>query len=287
MSQRDRKRRAGVVKASLFGLWMAIVSIVLLWQITNYIGVMAVISEWEYDTLGREYPTFNYVSLLFLLGLPGYLIFTRRRRRGDDPALEKTTAGSTQMFMRGLFGFAIGFGVASLVVLAALFALPSSNGPVQRIALSKVQVALPREGPTELSGAIIYERTAAFDRDLILVRRHSRFAPIVAPDVSPRELRYFVQLPPVDDRTRGGTSVMTGTLKRQGLPGEMVRLFRYAGFQLDDPHFVLFADAWELRWPYVVTAVQLALGSLLGLLGGLWQRRRLARQRDEYARERG
>lgn len=278
MSEEHTRRRQGALKAPLFGIWIAIVSIVLLWQATTYSGVMAIISEWQYNNFGLQYPTFNYVFLVFLLGLPGYLIFLHRRSREGGRA--GMVFRSAEAFMRGLFGFAIGYGVAAVAALLALAMAPSGGGTLQQIAVGQSQVALPHEGATELRGAIIYERTAAFDRDLFVVERHTRFAPMVAPGSNTVELRYFVQMPPVDKRSREGTSVMRGILQRNGLPGEIVRLFRYAGYQLDEPHFVLFGDVWDLRWPYLSTAAQLALGSVLSLLAGLWQRRRIGRLRE-------
>ena len=91
----------------------------------------------------------------------------------------------------------------------------------------------------------------------------------------PNELKYFIQFAPTDVRAGTGTVSMTGVLKRNGLPGEIVRLFRYAGYQVDEPHYVLFVEPAAMRWPYLATAVQLLIGALLVLALGLFQRRRV------------
>jgi hypothetical protein len=101
----------------------------------------------------------------------------------------------------------------------------------------------------------------------------------VSPGDSSRDLQFFVQLPPVSDSDRSGTSSMTGILKQDGLPGALIRLFRYAGYRVESPHFVLFADAATMRWPYLLTAFQLGFGALLAAAVGLLQRRRVSRLR--------
>lgn len=279
MTNRSRQRRVELAKLSVFSVWIAVVAIVLLWQAAHYSGIMAVVSEWQYDAIGRHYPTFNYVLLIFLAGLPGYLLFFRPRKRSSVSRDGYVTVRSARVFMRALFGVAAGLAIACLVVLIASLFLPSGSGPVQQLALSQSQGALPREGQTVLSGQIIYERTAGFDEDLIVTRRNSRYAPMVSPGGPPRDLQFFVQLPPVSDADRSGTTTITGILKQNGLPGALIRLFRYAGYRVDSPHFVLFADAATMRWPYLLTAFQLGFGAVFAAAVGLLQKRRVKRLR--------
>jgi hypothetical protein len=279
MTNRSRQRRGELAKLTVFSVWIAAVSIVLLWQASHYTGIMAVFSEWQYNAIGRHYPTFNYVLLIFLAGLPGYLLFFRPRKRSSVSRDGYVTVRSARVFMRALFGTAAGLAIACLVVLAASLFLPNGSGPLQQIALSQSVGALPHEGLTVLSGQIIYERTAGYDEDLIVTRHNSRYAPIVAPGDPSRDLQFFVQLPPVNDGDRSGTSSMTGILKQDGLPGALIRLFRYAGYRVQDPHFVLFADAATMRWPYLLTAFQLGFGALLAAAVGLLQKRRVTRLR--------
>jgi hypothetical protein len=279
MNRTRRRRQMAVAKIAILSAWIALVAVVLLWQATQYTGVMAVLGEWQFNAIGRHYPTFNYAFLVFVLSLPGYILFLRPRRRATTDLPGTGTVRSAILFMRAIFGTAAGLGAACLVVLIATLFLPGDAGPVQRIALNQAIIALPHEGLTQLSGHIIYERTAGFDEELVAVRRSSRYAPMVAPGDTTTDLQFFVQLPPVEGSAREGTSTMTGILKRNGLPGAIVRLYRYAGYDLANPHFVLFADAATMRWPYLITAFQLAFGGLVMAAAGLWQRRRIGRLR--------
>lgn len=269
LTTRTRRRRLANAKTTLLAVWIAAVGLFLLWEAAQYQGVMALISEWQFNAYGRQYPTFNYVALVFLLALPGYLLF-RRRSTSDDAAILR----SARTLVKALLGAALGLGIAALVILVVMLFLPRSAGPAQRIDVSAPGFALPREGPTRMTGIVVYERTAGFDRDLLLTRRTFRFAPVVGNGERARDLRFFVQFSPVDAQTRQGSIVLTGVLKRNGLPGEITRLFRYAGYDVAEPHFVLFQEASAMRWPYLITALQLAIAGLLALGAGLLQRRR-------------
>jgi hypothetical protein len=270
-----RGRRRTITKTIAFSAWMIVVAIVLLWQTVSYRGAMAVVGEWQYNTFGRQYPTFNFVFLVFALTLPGYLLFLKPRTRSSSEQPEAATFRSALTLLKVMFGAAIGFGAATLVTLAVMLTLPGSTGVVQRIDLANPNLLPPREGPTQISGSIIYERTAGFDEDLLLTRRTYRFAPIVGSRQNANDVQFFVQIPPVDDQSRRGTTTMNGVLKRNGLPGELVRLFRYAGFNLTEPHYVLYAEPTAMRWPYLMTMVQFMIGALLALIIGLLQQRRV------------
>ncbi|WP_375396515.1 hypothetical protein [uncultured Sphingomonas sp.] len=269
---------------------MALVALFLLWQTISYWGIMSLVGEWQFNAFGRHYPTFNYVFLVFILCLPGYFVFLRPSRVTATDRPEAAVFRSARAFMVAVFATAIGLVLAAIVILFAMLLLPGNTGPMQRIDLAKPAVTLPRDGPTQVSGLVLYERTAGFDEDLILTRQTYRFAPVVGSRGAANELQIFVQLPPVDEATRGGLVSITGILKRDGLPGEIVRLFRYAGFQVDRPHYVLFVDPAAMRWPYIMALVQFAVGAVLALCVGLFQRRRVRRidtvvhQRPEDAR---
>jgi hypothetical protein len=56
---------------------------------------------------------------------------------------------------------------------------------------------------------------------------------------------------------------LQGILKPQALPGELVRLFRYAGVDVAPDYQVLFATRDSLTWPYRVIAVELSVVALL------------------------
>ena len=72
---------------------------------------------------------------------------------------------------------------------------------------------------------------------------------------------------------------MTGNLRRSGLPGEIIRLYRYAGARVETPYYVLLTDTAAVRWPYLQVAIQTALAAILFFLAAGWQWFRLRRMR--------
>jgi uncharacterized membrane protein len=282
----NRRRKSGRIKALLFAFWVTVVSVVALWQSLNYDGVMAIFAEWQFNMIGLYYPSLTYVVVIAILTLPGYLLFLRPRQRDGDETTEAYILRSARSFLRALIGVAAGLGLAGLALLFAMSMLPTSSGVLQRIALDKALVALPREGLTELNGAVRYDRVVAFDTDQGVAGRSARYAPIVAPGSLDRAIQFFVELPPVDKATRGGTTTMTGILKKSALPGEVVQLYRYAGYRVETPFFVLHSDAASLRRPYLVVVTQLVIGILIALIlaGFQWRRVRRLYQRSGETR---
>ncbi len=256
---------------------MALVAIVLVWQSADYFGIMSLIGEWQFNALGRHYPTFNYVLLTFLLCLPGYLLFLKPRQRAETEQAEAAVLRSARVMLKAMVGAAIGLGVGALVTLVLVLLLPSASGERQQIDLARPALTLPGQGPAQITGSVLYDRTAGFDEDIFFFKHTYRFAPIVGAGQDATDLRYFIQLPPVNDRTRAGVGPYVGVLKRDGLPGEVVRLFRYAGFTLENPHFVLYMEPSAMRWPYLMGMLQFAIGAIVALLAGLAQRGRVRR----------
>lgn len=260
-------------------LWIAIVGIIIFWQSINYRGVVAVVAEWQFDIIGVYYPTLTCLLLILLLTLPVAVFVIKPQKRRESLLAEVQAWQSARAYLRGLFGLAGGIVAVALAMLVAMLALPNDDGPAQQITLDRPMVALPREGLTTINGAILYARTAAFDTDQLVTGRSARFAPIVAPGSRDQNLQFFVELPPVDQQTRRGAISMTGILKRGAMPGELVQLYRYAGYRVEQPFYVLHSTAASLRRPYIVVIVQLLLaGLLIGILGAVqWRRVRALR----------
>jgi hypothetical protein len=136
--------------------------------------------------------------------------------------------------------------------------------------------APPPTGPTELRGKILFDKISVFNEDFLVARRSSRFAPIVGEGADQTVLRYFVELPPEGQPTgSSGVDVSKGVLRRGGLPGELVRLYRYAGYRVAPDYYVLFASEASMRRDYVTNAAELlVLAFFIILLGGLYTYRR-------------
>lgn len=256
-------------------VWATLVSLFFLWEVVSYSGLMALLAEWQFNVFGSFYPSVTYLVLVALLASPGLLLFLRVRPRDSEQRLSLATLRSAIVFRRVMLGIGAACLAAVVVTLLLVLTLPTSVGTPRRIDLAQPVVSLPSEGPTTIDGAILYDRTAAFNEDVIVTRRNLRFAPIIAPGFTGTDLQFFVELPPETQPRAGGTASMTGVLKRNALPGEIVRLYRYAGFSVEPPYYVLFASNTALRWPYFELAVELGLVALLFLALGVWQHRRV------------
>ncbi|MEG3174724.1 hypothetical protein U1872_00665 [Sphingomonas sp. RB3P16] len=272
-TQRKRDQRQLVTGGII--AWAILISLFFLWESVNYSGAMALLAEWQFNVFGSFYPSATYLVLIALLASPGLLLFLRVRKRESDQRLGLATLRSAIVFRRVLLGTGAACLAAAAATLLLILTLPTSVGPPQRIDLARPVISLPSEGPSTIDGAILYDRVAAFNEDVIVAHHNVRYAPIVAPGSSSTTLQFFVELPPETAPRATGTTSMTGVLKRDGLPGEIVRLYRYAGFTVEPPYYVLFASDHEMRWPYIELAIELGIGALVFLVFGAWQHRRV------------
>ncbi|KQU62031.1 hypothetical protein ASG67_02505 [Sphingomonas sp. Leaf339] len=288
IERRTRRRRR---VRSLLAIWAVFVSVFLLWQTLTYRGLMALAAEWQFNTFGRYYPSLTYILLAAIIASPVLWLLRGRRRRDDEVrGVNYTMTEAAQVaaklpgrnFIRAILGVAGGCVVACLVVLIAMASLPSDVGQVQRIAIGSPAAIEPRTGPTELVGSVLRSRTAGLNQELLVARRTIRFAPMLSPGGNNREaLHFFVEIGADENAaTLQSDGTREGVLRRHGLPGELVRLFQYAGYEVADPYYVLFASRSALQWPYRVAAIQLAIVGLICLIaaGGLHVRRERLRR---------
>lgn len=288
------KRPKRVVVARVLAVWVFIVLIYFLWEASTYRGLYALLSEWQFEQFGHYLPILTFAFLALLFGSPAAWLF-RARRRADSPVLADRTGHEAAIvtgsnFRRILFAFAGGLAGAALVTLLWTLTLPRMTPPQRTITVGAPDSIDPPRGPATIRGRIVYTRTAAFAQDLWITRRGVRFAPVLSAtgDERPRTIRYFVELLPTDQpdpRVDMDRAVLarSGVLLRDALPGSIVRLYRYAGYTVESPYHVLYASSRTLRWPYYVTAIQLAVAALILLLAGLFQHghvRHVARQGD-------
>lgn len=277
---RKRARRRRKLQIGALILWALLVTLVLLWQSVTYRGVIAVLAEWQFNIMGRYFPAATYFVLFSLLMLPGLLLFGKRRIDARPDRLARTALRSGQRFFVFLTSAGAALVVAALASLAAMWWLSPLGGPIQVIDLSAPTAVAPREGPTVLKGVIAYDRTAALDENLLIVARNARYAPMVAPGTDTFDYQYFVELPPATvPSLRPARSSMTGILRKGSLPGEIIRLYRYAGARIEAPYYVLLADDAAVRWPYLQVAIQSAVAAMLVFLAAGWQWIRLRRMR--------
>lgn len=272
----SRKQRT---KAALLAIWIAVVAVILAWQFVHYRGVVAFASEWQFGLFGHAYPLLGFLVPATLLASPGLIFFWRARARKSDERLAGATIRSAAAFMHVLFGVAACFGLGALAFLIASFNIQGDPDLGQRIDLAKPVISVPAEGQTTIAGSLRYEQTAALDQNFVFIQKTQRFAPIVAPELNSNDLQFFVELPvSMNAESVRQISSVNGILQRNALPGELVRLYRYAGFRVEEPYYVVYLNKQSIAWPYQRTAILLLLvGAVFGILGGLqrWRIRRL------------
>ncbi|WP_010217940.1 hypothetical protein [Sphingomonas sp. PAMC 26621] len=280
----------------LLPLWIVLVVAFFTWQAGTYRGLIALLAEWQFNEFGVYHPLLTFLLFVLILA-PLPFLFTRRHRKSPAASSAAVPAsdvlpvrsdlsraiGEATRFLNVLLVAAVGCLAAALLACGMILMLPTAAGPIQRISASATLPETPSQGLTELRGAILYTRTSAFDEDLWLTRRNIRFAPMVDAGADPSAVRYFIELSPTDGSQRAETiSARQGILVKDALPGELFRLYRYAGFRVTPTHYVLFRSAATMRWPYWVWASEFAVGAFLIALGALvqWFRRRRLIARD-------
>lgn len=224
---------------------------------------IAVLADWQFDVLGRYHPILTLLAVGALFGLPLYLLgFVRSRQARRRAALPRQAARRAMRFARVLLATAVALMITAVVTLALIWLLPSTNGtPAVVVAAT---TATPPSGPVTLTGDVVYDRITALDEKLWFLGRSIRFVPVVAPGGGDRgsTLRFFVALLGVDPAAPDPTPrAWTGTLRQGGLPGEIIRLYRYVGYRVEAPYYVLFTQAGMLTWPYRLLALQFAGGA--------------------------
>lgn len=266
-------------------LWFFLISIYFLWEAENYTGFYAFIAEMEFDFLGQYWPIFTYSILMMLFGWPiaWLLKDTRSAARNGDLTTDdyEEALRLNQNLRRTLFALAGGLCGAALVVLCWTLTFPKLGAPAAVVTIGSPQSLNPPLGSISLKGGILYDRTSVFAQNLIFKTRGVRFAPIIDPQDRVPTIRYFIELRPAD--LQDGNMVAepvsrTGLLRINALPGSVVQLYKYAGFDVSSPHYVLYTDPMTIKWPYYVTAIQLACAAFICLVAALFQHRHVERR---------
>jgi hypothetical protein len=260
-------------------IWLAVAALFLLWQTLTYRGLSALAAEWQFNEIGSYHPALTFLVLLLILSAPLALLrlwpSARRQEVVEAPSRLSYAIGTTSRLLKTIFGAAIGAVIAALVVAAFVLFLPRADGPVHQVDAGGESTQLAG-GPVALRGRVLYDKIAVFNEDFLLGHRASRFAPLVGEGTDQTNLRFFVELPLDAPATQPrSTTVRTGILRQGGLPGELITLYRYAGFRVEPGYYVLFASESSMWRPYLTTAAELlVLALFIALIGGIYAYRR-------------
>jgi len=271
-STRDRSRRTDERRYYTSFVLLVVIGLIIFWQAATYRGVIAILAEWQFGVFGSYHPIGTYIVIMGLLGLPLYLIgvvqkrSTRRRLAAPRHAVRR--AGR---LARILFATAAALAIAAFVTFAQVWThQPSDGAPLQIDVATNTQ---PQPGLATLNGEVVYDRMTTLDQHSWFLGHSIRFVPVVPRGGGGRgsTVRFFVALPADSVGGNAPPQAWTGTLREGGLPGEIVRLYRYAGYRVEAPYYVLFTDPDMLTWSNRMLAMQLTMGAFIFLLGGLLQ----------------
>lgn len=277
--------------------WVLLVVLYFAWEAATYRGVFARLAEWQFDRLGQDLPTLNFSLLTLGLAWPALAILRRRRisesehraaweqaraRNLPDDELDdeewerevQLAIFSAQDYMHFLFGFAAALGIAAIVALLWTLTLPTGTEPPKSFTPSSLTSPAPEEGAARMEGSVRYGRIASFNRGILFFNRTALFAPILPPPGSDGRVRYFVEFLPIERPDISNDAVVShreGILVHADLPGALIRLYRYIGYQPIEHYYVLYASGATIRWPYYIIAAQFLLGGLLFAATALWQ----------------
>ncbi|TPG16483.1 hypothetical protein EAH87_14785 [Sphingomonas koreensis] len=251
-------------------VWLIAVFVFFCWQSGNYLGLIDRAGEWQFSRIGSYYPIVTLALFVFLFGAPIVYIFTRRAN--PDLSVQDNAALRAIRLLRLFVGVAGCFIVAAIAV-AVSGALVSARGFPVDVRVGSAAAARPHNGPTRLSGNILFDRTATAGVSIFGHRHEIGFAPVVAAGGAQSDVRFFVASH--RPKREAMSATVTGTLRRDALRGDVLQLFRNVGFRVSDPYYVLYTDIGDARRSYFLTAVQLGAIALIAALAALYQRRRV------------
>ena len=272
----------GLIGASA---WIVVVLLLLLWWAIGYRSLVEWLAEWEFATFGRYYASLTVAIVVLLLGLPVAALvgwFRRRRRLRGDAKLGETDAGvllaratvSAGRSATFFFALATLSGLGAAGVFISMLWLPSDAGRARVV--GSVADAAQGQGPAAFVRPVRIGRVARIEENVGLVQRVMYVAPVRLAG-QPDDLTLLTTVDATSLEPPRFVPIRTGVLVRQGLPGELVNLYRGAGIPVPDRSYLLMRDGATVRWRPLVLGVQVALLSLISVIAALLFRRQAGR----------
>ncbi len=318
MAEKEKSGFLATIRSNIIPVAVAFALFIFLFllpQSVFYRGLVSLLAEWQFSWFGNYLPILTVILPVLILTLLLLLIFwlifrLRKKDDQDEPELSlaeqaKNALAKARMSMLSFFVLTALSFIAVIVTLALMIALPSDSGKVQKISVGSIPFTEPKEGRAELDGVLDWQKLATIKRNLVFASQRTYFIPIVSQIADRKSTRYFVQvfrpefvLPRnqmpgrVPERehlleqglitpTKDGPSgLVSGVLRQDGLPDEIVMLYEKAGLTVHPDHHVLYRKASDMRWPYWGAAWAFLLFGICALLIGLFQRRQYKRLKD-------
>ncbi|QUT05648.1 hypothetical protein KFK14_22295 [Sphingobium phenoxybenzoativorans] len=285
--QRRRQRQTSIIRM-ICGLWICIVACYFAWEVISYRNLYALLAEWQFDQLGHYWPILTLSLLLALFAGPALFLLSRVGLRDRHPSGVRPIMAGNRLFQKILFTLSALFAAAAMVTWMFSWTLPRFADPSQHIVAGATSEQVIKSGAATVSGYVVYSRTSAFAQNLLFKRHGARFAPAISPIAKDGTIKLFVELEPSEvfpsDIARPVTT-RNGVLLANGLPGSIVRLYRYAGYTVENPYYVLFSSELTMKLPYYIAAVQLLVIALMLLMAALLQRHHVHRTWAKLAQQ--
>ena len=244
-------------------LWIGAIIVFSVWETINYTGAVAFFAEWQYDKLGSFYPAITCLLMILFLSLPLLLIARWRQKYSKGQANPESAPLSADRMAASRWRN--GFIVAALITACAIlvigiftFFLPDDSEPVRLLTVTEATTP-SMLGATELHGKVLYDKIAVFNEDTLLSHSRDRFAPVVAEGANQANFRYFVELPSDSQGRRAHDNAYRGVLRRGGLPGDLEKIYKYAGYKISDDYYTLFSSRSSMQREYLMYMTELTV----------------------------
>jgi hypothetical protein len=273
---RDDQKRRRAERFVLAGIFVIIASIIL-WQAVDYWGLVGWLAELQFALLKTYYPPVTFLILLALICSPlaVYRVITRMRsdKKSRSPETRRWRAATRAARLMRLFAWlAAGCALTAIVGLVMISDLPRDDGVVNHILVGSPAAASPALGKTELEGDIGSKATAALYAQVPKLATATYFAPVFAARTSGPSVQYFVEMHRVSNTKAEFEATRVGVLARNALPGEIMAVYRGAGYVVQKPYYVLYASAQSMRMPYYIFALEFGAAAMLFVVFSFIQR---------------
>lgn len=254
-----------------FWLWVAAMTMlfaVLFYQSVNYVGIMNVFAELQFEYIDRYFPVLSIIGILIFLYLLWEAVRLLLRRARRSPPTETLVLQRILARRSGALFLRISAAVGAVLMAGTAiqwFQQPSSSGPATLVALGTGRSAELVAGPVAVSGMRAIGPIARYSEDFLFMRRTRFLAPIGRSSGLGAPYNLFVEVRGMDP-ARDVPPKIDGVLRFNALMPEIRVLYRDANFPVARNSAVIFATPASANRPFIVLLIELIVITALMLL---------------------
>jgi hypothetical protein len=270
----------------MFWLWVvAIVAVfaILFYQSVNYVGLMFLLAEWQFDLFDRYFPVLSVIGILVILYLIWELLrYVLRRgwRKPADHTLHRrrvATRRSAGHFLQCVT--AVGLAL-TLGTFLQWMQQPPTRGPATQIALASGRTATLTPGPVSVSGMRAIGPVARYSEDFLFLRRTRFLAPIGRGTGPGSPFNLFAEVRGMDP-AQDVPETLNGVLRFDAMMPEIRVLYRGANFAVAENSAIIFATPASANRPFIVLMLEfMSLSALAWLFARHFMRTADAQEKD-------